>query len=164
MNFFHIALVFATFLCSVVAGFLFAFAVVVMPGIKNLGNGDFIRAFQVMDGIIQDNHPLFMLVWVGSVVALIGSAMLGFGSLDAGGRSIMISAVVVYLLGVQLPTITINVPLNNELQSVDVATFDDATMTQARAKFEPRWIKWNVVRTCMSCFVTFLLLALLLRL
>ena len=31
---FQIVLILATFLCSLVAGFLFAFATVVMPGIK----------------------------------------------------------------------------------------------------------------------------------
>jgi len=39
MTFFHIALIAATFLCSIVAGFLFAFAVVVMPGIRSLDDG-----------------------------------------------------------------------------------------------------------------------------
>ena len=36
MTVFHAVLVLATFLCSLVAGFLFAFAAVVMPGIRSL--------------------------------------------------------------------------------------------------------------------------------
>ena len=47
-----------------------------------------------MDRIIQDNHPLFIVVWVGSAVALIGSTLLGFGKLDMVGRSIIICALV----------------------------------------------------------------------
>ena len=70
---FQIALILATFLCSLVAGFLFAFAVVVMPGIGSLNDRDFLRAFQVMDHVIQNNQPIFMLVWVGSVVSLVTS-------------------------------------------------------------------------------------------
>jgi uncharacterized membrane protein len=54
---FRIALILATSLCSLVAGFLFAFAIVVMPGIRSLNDREFIRAFQVMDGVIQNNHP-----------------------------------------------------------------------------------------------------------
>jgi len=42
-----------------------------MPGISSLTDREFIRAFQAMDGIIQDNQPLFILVWVGSAVAVI---------------------------------------------------------------------------------------------
>jgi uncharacterized membrane protein len=71
------ALVVATFLCSLVAGFLFAFAVVVMPGIRSLDDGAFIRAFQTVDRVIQDNQPLFVLVWVGSVLAVLVAAVVG---------------------------------------------------------------------------------------
>ena len=71
MGIFQSALILAAFLCSLVAGFLFAFAVVVMPGIRRLNDKEFIRAFQVMDRVIQNNQPSFMLVWVGSVITLI---------------------------------------------------------------------------------------------
>lgn len=67
------ALIAATLLCSLVAGSLFAFAVVIMPGIARLDDGEFIRAFQAVDAVIQDNQPLFMVVWVGSIVALIAA-------------------------------------------------------------------------------------------
>ena len=60
MGIFETVLIVATLLCSLVAGLVFAFAVVVMPGIKDLKDGEFIRAFQVMDRVIQNNQPLFM--------------------------------------------------------------------------------------------------------
>lgn len=62
-----------------------------MPGIRSLNDREFIRVFQVTDRIIQNNQPIFVLVWVGSIVTL------------------------VYLFGVQLPTVIINIPLNNKL-------------------------------------------------
>ena len=109
MGIFQIALMLATFLCSLVAGFCFAWALVVMPGIRSLNDREFIRAFQVMDRVIQNNQPVFVLVWVGSVVALVTSAVLGIGQLDGAGRLLIIFAALAYLLGVQLPTFTINV-------------------------------------------------------
>ena len=111
MGIFQIALILATFLCSLVAGFLLAFALVTMPGIGSLDDREFIRAFQVMDRVIQNNQPIFVLVWVGSVVALVTSAVLGIGQLDGAARLLIIFAALAYLLGVQLPTFTINVPL-----------------------------------------------------
>jgi uncharacterized membrane protein len=54
---FQILLIVTTLLCSLVAGFLFAFATIVMPGIKQLSDRDFIRAFQVIDGMVQKNQP-----------------------------------------------------------------------------------------------------------
>jgi hypothetical protein len=47
---------------------------------------------------------IFMLVGVGSVVALVVSTALGFGRLDGTGRALLITASVVFLVGVQLPT------------------------------------------------------------
>ena len=77
MTLFQALLMLATFLCSLVAGFLFAFAVVIMPGIRSLHHGGFIRGFQVIDRVIQNNQPLFMFVWVGSALSLIAAAVFG---------------------------------------------------------------------------------------
>ena len=164
MGFFEIALILATFLCSLVAGFLFAFAVVIMPGINKLNDREFIHAFQVMDGIIQKNQPLFMLVWVGSIVALIASAGLGIGQLDGVGLALIISSAIIYIIGVQLPTGIINIPLNNMLQSLDIDEMDEAAHRKVRDSFESRWNKSNNIRTALSCLVSILLMALVFRL
>jgi uncharacterized membrane protein len=164
MGLFQIALIVAAFLCSLVAGFLFTFAVVVMPGMRNLSDRAFIRAFQVIDRVIQDNQPIFMLVWIGSVLTLLAAAVLGFGQLDRVGRVLITGATIAYLLGVQLPTALINVPLNNTLQTLAVATMDESHQRAAREHFEPRWNRWNVFRTILSCLTSAVLLVLLLRL
>ena len=54
-------LIASTLLCALVTGFIFTYSVVVMPGFAKLDDRDFIRAFQVTDGVIQNNQPLFML-------------------------------------------------------------------------------------------------------
>ena len=164
MGIFQTALILATFLCSLVAGFLFAFAVVAMPGIRNLNDREFIRAFQAMDRVIQDNQPLFMMVWVGSVVVLITSAVLGIGQLDGVGRLLILFAALAYFLGVQLPTITINIPLNNKLQTLDVNAMNEAAQKEAREDFEPRWNRWNSIRAALSSLASALLIILLFRL
>ena len=78
MTLFEIALLIAAFLCALTTGLVYTFAVVVMPGIKNLTDSEFIKAFQVIDKIIQNNQPLFMFVWVGSACGLLLSAKNGF--------------------------------------------------------------------------------------
>lgn len=164
MGIFQLTLIAATLLCSLVAGFLFAFAAVVMPGIGNLGSGEFLRAFQVIDRVIQNNQPLFLLVWMGSVAALLASAVLGFGQLDGVGRLLLIGAVLVYLLGVQLPTVTINIPLNNTVQSLAIDGMDETAHEAARRDFESRWNRWNSIRTVLAILVSVLLIVLLIRL
>ena len=159
---FQIALILATFLCSLVAGFLFAFASVVMPGIKKLNDREFVRAFQVMDRVIQNNQPIFVLVWVGSVVALVTSVVLGVGQLDGAG--LIIFALLAYLLGVQLPTIFINIPLNNKLQTLDVDAMNETSQKAVREDFEPRWNLWNAIRAAFASLASGLLIILLFRL
>ena len=164
MGIFQAALILATFLCSLVAGFLFAFSVVVMPGIRRSADREFIRAFQEMDRVIQNNQPVFMLVWVGSVVTLIISAVFGIGQLGGIERSLLIFAALAYLLGVQLPTVTINVPLNNKLQTLDAVALDEKDLKKAREDFEPRWNRWNAIRAALSSLVSALLIILLFKL
>ena len=67
--FFGLLLV-STLLCSLVTGFVFTYAIVVMPGFGKLNDREFIQAFQATDGIIQNNQPLFMFVWVGSIASV----------------------------------------------------------------------------------------------
>jgi uncharacterized membrane protein len=153
----------AAFLCSLVAGFLFAFAVVVMPGIKTLDDAGFIRAFQVTDRVIQNNQPLFMLVWVGSALAIVAAAVVGFWSLSGIDFSLLVVATLIYIFCVQVPTMRINVPLNNALQKLDVAAMSDAARTRARSEFESRWNQWNAIRTACACVTSVLLLLLLVR-
>lgn len=158
---FPIALILAAFLSSLVAGLLFIFAVVVMPGIRRLSDREFIRAFQVMDGVIQNNQPLFVLVWAGSVVALVASAVMGFGQLEGVGRLLIIVAALAYILGVQLPTVAINIPLNNKLQTLDVNAVNETAQKMARQAFEPRWNRWNTIRAALASLASALLLTLL---
>ena len=135
-----------------------------MPGIKNLNDKRFIRAFQVMDRIIQNNQPLFMLVWVGSFLVLLATVIFAFGSLSGFNLVILLIAFTIYLLGVQLPTVVFNIPLNNQLQTLDVEMMNEAELKSARENFEPRWNRWNNTRTILATITSLLLLALLLKL
>jgi uncharacterized membrane protein len=134
-----------------------------MPGIGTLNDKEFIRAFQVIDRVIQNNQPIFLLVWVGSVVALLASATLAWEKLEEMDRLLLIFATAAYLLGVQLPTLTINIPLNNKLQTLNVDSMEMAAQEADRRDFETRWNRWNVIRTVAAILVSTLLATLLFR-
>lgn len=163
MNIFQTALIISAFLCSLVAGFLFAYAIVVMPGLKNLNDREFIRAFQVTDRIIQNNQPVFMLVWVGSAVAILVSALFGIGRLQGVDLFLLALAALAYILGVQVSTIAIHLPLNNKLQTLDVNAMNETDIKAARNNFEPRWNTSNLIRTAIASCVSVLLIILLFR-
>ena len=94
-------LIVSTLLCALVTGFIFTYAVVVMPGFAKLDDRDFIRAFQVTDGVIQNNQPLFMLAWVGSIVSIVATMILGFIELHGIERWTVFALGFVYLIGFQ---------------------------------------------------------------
>ena len=162
MSLLELVLILATLLCALTAGFVFAFASVVMPGIGKLGDKEFIRSFQVIDGVIQAGQPVFGLVWMGSVVALLLSAVMGALQLDGIERALVVVSAIVYVLGVQVPTFRINVPLNNTLQGLDIDAMDEDALASARRAFENRWVKWNSIRTVMASLVSVALMFVLL--
>jgi len=163
MNVFEFSLLLSTLLCALVAGFVFAFAAVVMPGVQTLNDRDFLQAFKVMDGVIQRKQPLFMLVWVGSVFALVICVLLSFRHLAGIDHLLLLCAAAIYLLGVQLPTATINIPLNNRLQELDLNAVNNPAISAARFDFEGRWVKWNRIRTALAVLVSALLIIVAIR-
>ena len=152
-------LIAATLLCSLTTGLVFTFTVVVMPGIRTLPDREFLGAFKAIDHIIQNNDPLFLLVWVGSVILLIAAVVMNVAVLSGIPRLLLIGAVIAYLLGVQLPTFAVNVPLNNRLQAIELPVLDGAALQLAREAFESRWVYWNAFRTVCGLLTTVLLLA-----
>jgi uncharacterized membrane protein len=93
-----------------VAGLLFGFAVVVMPGIAKLSDREFLMSFKNMDGIIQNNQPVFMFIWLGSIVAIIATTILGFLNLVTSQNNLLWLASSFYLIGVQLTTCSYQYP------------------------------------------------------
>ena len=151
-------LIVSTLLCALVTGFIFTYAVVVMPGFAKLDDRDFIRAFQVTDGVIQNNQPLFMLAWVGSIVSVVATMILGFIELHGIERWTVFAIGFVYLLGVQGITIRVHLPLNNHLQRLEIDEMDPESLSKERNKFETRWNYFNNIRTLIAFAVSFSLM------
>jgi len=164
MDLIRITIYLSTLLCTLVAGILFTFAIVVMPGIRKLSNHNFFQAFKSMDKIIQDNSLLFMFVWLGSALTLISSAIMGIWQLEGIDRFLLLTAFVIFIFGVHLPTVIVNIPLNNQVQALEIGSMSDLEIEQARASFEPKWTRWNAVRTILALIVSVILIYILFRL
>ena len=160
MNSLDISLVFAVLTCSLVTGFIFTYAVVVMPGFSKLDDKEFLRAFQVADGIIQNNQPLFMLTWVGSIISVLSVIAISIFSLGLSEAWIIFIVGLIYLIGVQGITISIHLPLNNRIQSIDINNMNNQSLNEERTKFELRWNYFNKIRTfiAFSTSLSFLLI------
>lgn len=159
MDLFGVVLALAVLLCGLVSGLLLGFVIVAMPGLGSLGDRDLLVGFRAMDKVIQDRQPIFMIVWLGSVVAVIAAVALGWSQTSGGTRALLLSGALFYLLGLQLPTATMNIPLNNRVQAIDPASMSAEELAEARAWFEAPWNRWNAIRTFLGVLATGTLLA-----
>src|SRR5690606_20760994 len=110
---------------------------------------------------IQNNQPLFVVVWLGSVLAVVAAGVLGLSASSGAHRALLVVAALVYILGVQVPTFVVNIPLNKRLQTLDTETMAEPERKRARDEFEPRWNKWNAIRTVFATVASTLLLLVL---
>ena len=148
----------STLSCALVTGFVFTYAVIVMPGLAKLADKEFIRAFQVTDGVIQNNQPIFMIVWVGSLISVISTLIVSLMGPYSVETVLVIIAGFVYLLGVQGLTVLVHLPLNRRIQTVNVEERDASALREERLLFESRWIRFNWIRTLigLGVIVTFM--------
>lgn len=168
---FQAILLVTTFLCNIIFGEMLVFQTVVMPGIAKLDDGAYLRAFQVIDGVIQDNEPVFVFTWIGSVFGIVLTAICGVvlsdvvdstdDVLNTWQLAGLIAATVAYLI-CQKTTFTINVPLNNRVKVLDVARMKDEEKAVEREHFQSKWVKWHFFRTVLFGLVALYLLVLLL--
>ena len=132
---------------GLMAGVYLAFSMAVLPGIARGDDGTFVAAMRGMNGAIL--NPVFGLVFGGPLV--FGLAALITRLPDGERIGWTAAAVLVYVVTLVI-TGVVNVPLNNRLDSTEPPE-------AARALFEERWVRWNVVRTvlCTLSFVEFAL-------
>ena len=132
-----------------------------MPGLSNLNDKEFIRAFQVTDAVIQNNQPIFMFTWIGSIVSLLITILISVVNFGLSEAWLIVLLGVFYLLSVQGITIIIHIPLNNHIQKVVIEELSDEAIAEERVKFERKWNYFNNIRTSNSISVSLLLLILL---
>ena len=117
-----------------------------------------------MDEIIQNDQPLFILAWGGSILSVIAALILGTMNLAGVQLYLLWVASALYLFGVQLPTFRFNIPLNNSLQNLQIHSLDESELALFRTKFELPWNRWNRFRTINAVLSVSMLLILLVQL
>ncbi len=161
MDVLDILLIFSILSCSLVGGFIFTYAIIVMPGLSKLNDKDFLRAFQVTDAVIQNKQPLFISTWIGSIIAMLTTILVSLVSFGLPETWLILLIGVAYLLGVQGITVAIHIPLNNHIQKVKIEELNNETLANERLKFETRWNFFNYIRTSIAISVSVLMLILL---
>ena len=161
MDFLDFILILSVILCALVTGFIFTYAIVVMPGFSKLSDKEFIKAFQVTDEVIQNNQPLFMITWIGSIISILLTIIVATATTGLSNSWLIILVGVIYLLGVQGVTIVIHLPLNNHIQKMDIDKMTDKNLGEERRKFQKKWNFFNNIRTSVAFSVCVTLILIL---
>lgn len=130
------------------AGLFFIFSNTIMASFARLPAAQGIAAMQQINLTII--NPAFMAVFMGMVVlslVLGAKALLGWSEAGAGW---LLTGAAAYVVGCFLVTVIFNVPLNDQLASVDPASAEGAVLW---ATYLRDWLPWNHVRAG-ACIVS----------
>ncbi|RZQ60028.1 DUF1772 domain-containing protein [Amycolatopsis suaedae] len=130
-------LVIATLTTGLSAGLFFAFSCSVMPGLRHSDDRSFVQVMQWINRKIL--NPWFLGVYLGALILDVLAVVLRWGTAELPW---LLAGAVLYLVLVVI-TAAINVPLNNQLD----AAGEPERPAEVRAAYEPRWVRWNLIRT-----------------
>lgn len=135
------------------AGLFFIFSICIMAALARLPAEQGIAAMQAINVVIL--NPLFLLAFMGTAVLAL---ILVAGGFVHGGpaRFYLIAGGLLFLGGVILVTMIVNVPMNNALDALQPGSEEAARLWSSSYLVD--WVRWNHVRTLSSigafvCFV-----------
>lgn len=153
------ALIAATILMGLIAGFFYAYACSVMIGLGNADDRTFIIAMQEINASVR--NVWFAPSFFGSLLVTGIAAPLAAVRGDRAVLRWTFAALLLYAAAF-LITMGISVPLNDELASAGPVD-RIADLAAVRAGYEDAWVRWNIARTvaatlALACLVRALLL------
>jgi len=148
-------LIVATLSTGLMAGIFFTWTNAVKPGIGTLDDMTYMKAFQAMNRLIL--NPLFYIVFILPILSITISTFMSFGSTKEYVFELLLTATLIYCLGVFLVTIAGNIPLNELLEHTDLEKISQKELGELRGKIEHKWNNLNLIRT-VSSFIAFVLL------
>lgn len=135
-------------LASLVAGLFYGYQCSVNNGLGALSAKEYLAGFQSINRHII--NPTFMLSFMGSLIVLPIATYLSFKSGSGLIFPCVLTATILYVVGVFGVTIFYNVPLNEMLDRFDLQNATETQLQTMRESFEISWNRWHVIRTMAS--------------
>jgi uncharacterized membrane protein len=135
------------------AGLFYAWSVSVIPGTQKVVDATYLETMQSINRAIL--NPAFYLMFFGSILFLSISSIYEFHSNKAAFWLLLASSIC-YLVGTIGVTAFGNVPLNDQLDILNLAEMDAKQMTDFRLSYEIDWNRLHVFRTAFA-IISFIL-------
>lgn len=127
---------------GLIAGIFFAFSSFVMGALGRLPAANGISAMQSIN--ITVLNPLFLGVFMGTAVLCLVLALSAIMRWSEPGAAYLLAGGAFYVIGTFAVTVALNVPLNDQLASVNPQSGEGAAVW---ARYLTDWTIWNHVRT-----------------
>lgn len=144
----NILLIIGGTLSGLLAGVFYTFNVAVVPSLRSLKPKEHITAMQAID--LKIKNPVFFLSFFGPTILLPVAAFLHQGTAQF---PLLVAAAVLHIIGSNGVTAGGNIPLNEKLDKVDVATISEAEAERVRQEFQgsgSAWMRFHNIRTLAS--------------
>ena len=148
----NILLVIGGTLSGLLAGVMYTFNVAIVPALRSTKGTQHIAAMQALNLKIQ--NPVFFLSFFGPTVILPITAYL---HRDTAQFPLLAAAAALHIIGANGVTMVGNIPLNNQLDKVDVNKISEAEADKIREDFQgvgSRWMNLHAIRTLTSTAAT----------
>jgi len=136
----------AILLTGLSAGLFYAWAVSVIPGTQRISDTAYLESMQAINRAIL--NPAFFIAFFGPILAL------GWSTFQYYPAKLpfwlLLLALAAYLIGTFGVTFFGNVPLNDQLDLLDLATLDSAEAKEFRQSYEQKWNRFHLLRTISS--------------
>ena len=154
MVFYQLIQIIAVLLTGLAAGLFYSYACSVTGGLGKLSDREYVMAFQSINRAIL--NPWFFASFMGSLIALPLATWLSYHADVNFSFWLLLSATVIYVVGLFGVTMVGNVPLNNMVDRFNINTASPQELFSLREKFEASWNKLNLIRT-IAAVLSFLL-------
>ncbi len=135
------------------AGFFFAWSVSVILGTKKVGDFTYLETMQNINREIL--NPVFFIIFFGSLITLLITTYLQFNNKPVFW--LVLASTIIYLIGTFGITAFGNVPLNNELDLLNITKLSLLELKNFRTYYESTWNQYHNIRT-ISGMISFTLL------
>jgi uncharacterized membrane protein len=137
----------AVTLTGLSAGFFYAWSVSVIPGTLKIPDLTYLETMQSINRAIL--NPAFFLVFFGSLILLGITSVAEFHS-SRLVFGLVLGSAITYFGGTFGVTAMGNVPLNNQLDVMELANMSAEQLATFREYYEARWNRLHGIRTAFA--------------
>jgi uncharacterized membrane protein len=145
LSFPNLSLFITILFSGLIAGLLYSYSCSVNLGLKALPDEGYLKAMQSINVAIQ--NPYFFVCFIGLLLLFPLTTWGWYTKLPVPVFYLLLSASILYLVGVFGVTIFGNVPLNNQLAQFDISNASPHEISSMRLTFESAWNKYHFIRT-----------------